>query len=172
MRTTQFLMLIIFLSYNTVFAQQNDTAPEATAEETKSSFRDIPYLKKAFIDPTPMNRKDGIPVGVLGTDGGDKAMILEWAKQIEANNDGKFDSFLIVHKGKLLFESYYLRGRIDLPHFQASATKAYTSMALGRAIQLGYLTMEDLDKPLISFLKELNPTKFIKGQKRLRCIKQ
>ncbi|WP_420600929.1 serine hydrolase domain-containing protein [Flagellimonas sp.] len=167
MRTTQFLMLIVILSYNTVFAQQNDTAPEATAEETKSSFRDIPYLKKAFIDPTPMNRKDGIPVGVLGTDGGDKAMILEWAKQIEANNDGKFDSFLIVHKGKLLFESYYLRGRIDLPHFQASATKAYTSMALGRAIQLGYLTMEDLDKPLISFLNELDPTKFIEGAERI-----
>ena len=50
MKTTQFLVLIIFLSYNTVFTQQNDTAPEATTEETKSSFRDIPYLKKAFID--------------------------------------------------------------------------------------------------------------------------
>lgn len=163
MKTTQFLVLIIFLSYNTVFTQKNDTAPEATAEETKSSFRDIPYLKKAFIDPTPMDRKDGIPVGKLGVDGGDKGLILNWAQQIEAKNDDKFDSFLIVHKGKLLFESYYLRGRIDLPHFQASATKAYTGLALGRAIQMGYLTMADLDKPLVSFLNELNPTKFVEG---------
>ncbi len=36
-------------------------------------------------------------------------------------------------------------------------------MALGRAIQLGYLTMADLDKPLISFLKELDPSKFVEG---------
>ena len=57
-------------------------------------------------------------------DGGDKDLILNWAQQIETKNDDKFDSFLIVHKGKLLFESYYLRGRIDLPHFQGLGNKS------------------------------------------------
>ncbi len=172
MRTTQFLMLIIFLSYNTVFAQQNGhRAPEATATEAELSFRDIPYLKEAFIDAAPTDRKDGIPIGELGIDGGNKTMILKLAQDIANNNDGKFDSFLIVHKDKLLFESYYLRGRIDLPHFQASATKAYTSMALGRAIQMGYLTMADLDKPLINFLKELDPTKFVEGAEKITLHK-
>ncbi|MFK5947391.1 MAG: serine hydrolase, partial [Methylococcales bacterium] len=57
--------------------------------------------------------------------------------------------------------------RINLPHPQASATKAYTSLALGRAIQLGYLTMADLDKPLVSFLKDLDPTKFVAGVEKI-----
>ncbi|KQC31591.1 hypothetical protein AAY42_03685 [Flagellimonas eckloniae] len=143
--------------------QSHSKAPVATAAEAELSFRDIPYLKKAFIDVTPADRKDGISVGELGVDGGNKVMVLELARDIADNNEDKFDSFHIVYRDKLLFESYYLRGRIDLPHFQASATKAYTSMALGRAIQLGYLTMADLDKPLISFLKELDSTKFVEG---------
>ena len=46
-----------------------------------------------------------------------------------------------------------------MPHGQASAVKAYTSLVLGRAIQMGYLSMEDLNKPLIRFLKDVNPKK-------------
>ncbi len=167
------LPLFLFLVVAThSFAQQTDNdAPKATADEAALSFRDIPYLKKAFIDVTPADRKDGIPIGELGIDDGNKTMVLELAQDIANNNEDKFDSFLIVHKDKLLFESYYLRGRIDLPHFQASATKAYTSMALGRAIQMGYLTMADLDKPLINFLKELDPTKFVEGAEKITLHK-
>jgi CubicO group peptidase (beta-lactamase class C family) len=151
--------------------ENNSLAPEATAAEAELSFRDIPYLEKAFIDTTPTDKKDGIPVGKLGINGGNKDMIFKLAQEIADSMDGKFDSLLIAHKGKLLFESYYLRGRINLPHFQASATKAYTSLALGRAIQLGYLTMADLDKPLISFLKDLDPTKFVEGVEKITLHK-
>ncbi|SNY99939.1 serine hydrolase domain-containing protein [Flagellimonas pacifica] len=162
MRTTQFLILIIFLSCNTVFAQQNGhRAPEATAAEVKGSFWDIPKLTKAYMEAAPIDKNDGIPVGELGVDGGDKEMILRLARHIAINLYGNYDSFLIAHKGKLLFESYYTRGRINLAHPQASATKTYTGLLLGRAIQLGYLTMADLDKPLGSFLKDLDPSKFI-----------
>ena len=142
-------------------------APEISAANANISFRDIPYLKKAFIDATPADRKDGIPVGALGVDGGNKAMILQVAQEIAANKYGNFDSLLIAHKGKLIFESYYLRGRINLPHPQASATKVYTGLALGRAIQLGYLTMADLDKPVVSFLKDLDPAKFVAGVEKI-----
>ncbi|MCO7224387.1 serine hydrolase [Pleionea sp. CnH1-48] len=142
-------------------------APEATAAEAKASFKDIPSLKEAFISPKPAAKKDGIAVGKLGVDGGNKRKIIELAKEIADNKHGRYDSLLIAHKGKLLFESYYLRGRVNLPHFQASSTKGYLSLAVGRAIQLGYLTMADLDKPLISFLKELDTSKLTKGAEKI-----
>ena len=142
-------------------------APKATAVEAQLPFGEIPYLEAAFMDPAPANRKDGIPVGELGEDGGNKALVLQLAQDLADNKYGNFDSFLILHKGKLLFEYYNLRGRSNLPHPQASATKSYTCLALGRAIQLGYLTMDDLDKPLVSFLKDLDPSKFVAGVEKI-----
>ncbi len=165
---TGLLLFILLILTTSSFSQQSDgLAPEATAIEATLSFWDIPVLKEAFINAAPTDRKDGILVGKLGIDGGDKAMILKLAQEIADNKYGIFDSFLIAHKGKLLFESYYTRGRINLPHPQVSATKAYTGLLLGRAIQLGYLTMEDLDKPLVSFLKDLDPTKFVEGVEKI-----
>ncbi len=166
------LLLIVLILTNAGFAQQsNSVAPKATTAETTLSFRDVPELKEAFIDAAPKDKKDNIVVGELGLDGGDKAMIVKLAQEIDDNKLDPNDSFLIAYKGKLLFESYYRKGRINLPHFQASATKAYTCLALGRAIQLGYLTMSDLDKPLISFLKDLDPTKFVEGAEKITLHK-
>lgn len=125
------------------------------------------YLEKAIIDSTPANRRDGLIVGELGVDGGNKDMIITLAQDIAEGKYDEFDSLLIAHKGKLIFESYYRAGNIDLRHFQASATKAYTGLALGRAIQLGYLTMADLDKPFVSFLKDLDSTKFAEGVEKI-----
>jgi CubicO group peptidase (beta-lactamase class C family) len=142
-------------------------APEATVAEAKLSFRDIPDLKKAFIDIAPADIKDGLVVAELDINGGNKNMIVKLAEELADNKHGDYDSLLIAHKGKLLFESYYKHGRINLPHFQNSATKGYASLLLGRAIQLGYLTMDDLDKPLVSFLKELDPTKFVEGVEKI-----
>ncbi len=163
-------MLLILT--NSSFAQQSDSpAPEATAAEAKISFWDLPYLKEAFIDTTPADRKDGLAVGELGVNGGNKDMIVKLAEEIADSMHGLYDSMLITHKSKLLFESYYRRGRVNLAGDQASAAKAYTSLALGRAIQLGYLTMADLDKPLVSFLKDLDPTKFVEGAEKITLHK-
>ncbi|AXT49704.1 class C beta-lactamase-related serine hydrolase [Aquimarina sp. BL5] len=165
---TRLMLLILSILSHSSFAQQsNKLAPEATAVEAKGSLRDIPILKKAYYDAAPRDRKDGIPVGKLDIDSGDKAMIVNLAREIAESKDSIFDSFLIAHRGKLLFESYYNRGRINLAHPQASATKTYTGLALGRAIQLGYLSMDDLDKPLVSFLKDLDPTKFVEGAEKI-----
>lgn len=142
------------------------------SEQLKTKpFREIPLLKQAYFEPSPTYEKDKLEVGKLGADGGNKDAILKLAKEIEQGKHGKYDSFLIAHKDKLLFESYYLRGRANLPHFQASATKAYTGLALGRAIQLGYLTMADLNKPLVSFLSEINRTKLAKGAEKITLHK-
>jgi len=172
-RSTKTAMLfIVSIAFNNVLIAQNEKkAPEATRDEVTLAFRDIPNLEEAFIDPTPENRKDGIPVGRLGIDSGDKEMILGLGEEIARGTHGNFDGLLIAHKGKLLFESYFKKGRIDLPHPQASATKAYTALALGRAIQLGYLQMEDLDRPLTSFLKELDPKRFVEGTEKITLHK-
>lgn len=147
------------------------TAPEASSAEAALTFWDIPTLDSGFIDTAPADRDDGLMVGALDIDGGDKDMIVALAKEISEGAHGNYDSLLIAHKDKLLFESYYLRGRINLPHGQASATKAYTSLALGRAIQLGYLSMADLDKPLISFFDDLDTTDFVDGADKITLHK-
>jgi CubicO group peptidase (beta-lactamase class C family) len=148
-------------------SDKNTNAPEATASEIKGSFWKMSILEKAFIDTKPAVRKDGLAVGELDVDDGNKEMIAKLAEELADNKHGKYTSLLITHKSKLLFESYYKRGRINLPHVQFSVTKSYISLAFSRAIQLGYLTMADLNKPLVSFLKELDPTKFVKGVEKI-----
>ena len=141
----------------------NGLAPEVTDLSPKSvswaQEAKLPDLDKAFISTAPADRKDGIPVGQLGN----KEAILVLAAEIAAGKHGEIDSLLLSHHGKLLFESYYRRGRINYPHYQMSITKSYTAMAIGRAIQLGYLTMADLDKPVVVFFKTLEPGKLVPG---------
>ena len=144
-------------------------APEVTdlnaADISFTKEAELPDLKHAFLSTTPKDRKDGIGVGELGIDGGDKKMILEYAKEIEAGDHDITDSLLIYQSGKLLFESYYRRGRANFPHYQMSITKSYTAMALGRAMQLGYIKLEDLDKPIVSFLKDIDQSNLVAGSK-------
>jgi hypothetical protein len=159
------IVIALFINFSS-FAENNHTA-EATAAETKMKFWDLPLLKEAFINTAPAERNDTIVVGKLGTDGGNKAMVLQLAQEFANNKHGDYDSLLITYKDKFLFESYFMRGRINLPHFQSSATKGYTSLLLSRAIQLGYITMADLDKPLVGFLKGLDHEKFVDGVKKI-----
>lgn len=44
-----------------------------------------------------------------------------------------------------------------------SITKSYTAMAIGRAMQLGYLSMADLNRPVLSFLHEVDRTNLADG---------
>ena len=113
-------------------------APEVTdlnaADVSYTAETKLPDLKHPFIDVTPTDRKDGIAVGELGVDGGDKAAVLQFAKEIAAGDHGEIDSFLLYHKDKLIFESYYRRGRVNFPHYQMSITKSYTAMVLGLSL--------------------------------------
>ncbi|TVZ14336.1 serine hydrolase [Maribacter sp. MAR_2009_72] len=135
------------------------------------SFWEIPHLNNAFISTAPEDRDDGIPVGELSVDSNKKKAILNVAQEIFDDRYGNYDALLISYKNKLVFESYYKKGRINLPHGQASAVKGYTSLVLGRAIQMGYLSMEDLDKPLVHFLKDVDPKKFTKGFEKITLHK-
>ncbi|MEI6234805.1 MAG: serine hydrolase [Planctomycetota bacterium] len=151
--------------------QSNGLAPEVTELNTKDNLYQLeaklPDIDKPYISVAPEDKKDGITVGKLGTDGGSVDAILKFADEIaHAPKDEKInnvDSLLIAYKGKLLFESYYRRGRANFPHYQMSITKSYTALALGRAIQLGLLKADDIDKSAISFLKKLDTAKLAPG---------
>ena len=165
------VMLLIFFCFLTnapkTFAKNKQHPAAASIDEAQISFWDLPYLKEPYIGTTPTDRKDGLAVDRLVDNGGDKAKIVQLVKEIADKKHGEYDSLLIARNDKLIFESYFLRGRVNLLHQQASATKSYTGLALGRAIQLGYLTMADLNKPVISFLKDLDPSKLVKGAEKI-----
>lgn len=148
-------------------ARESDgLAPEVTDINAVVGYggeKNIPYLEQAFIDASPEDMKDGIPVGELGVDGGDRDLILKFAEEIAGDLHDNVDSMLISYRGRLLFESYYRRGRANVPHFQMSITKSYTALALGRAIQLGHLTMDDLDRPVVDFLRKIDRSKLVPG---------
>jgi CubicO group peptidase (beta-lactamase class C family) len=155
------------------YREANNLSPEATALEAeikhwnmpaiKRNFWHIPLLGEAWVDTSPEDKNDGIAVGELGVDGGNKEMIMALVQEIADKQHNEVDSLLISKRGKLLFESYFSRGRINLSHPQSSTTKAYTVLALGRAIQLGYLSLADLDKPIVDFLEGLDSSKFVEG---------
>ena len=127
----------------------------------------IADLQTAFIDTSPIDLKDGIAVGELGTDAGQAPPIVAFANEIARGEHGEFDSLLLCQRGTLLFESYFRRGRINYPHYQMSITKSYTALAVGRAIQLGHLTMADLDRPIVSFFENLDSNVLTDGADRI-----
>jgi CubicO group peptidase (beta-lactamase class C family) len=162
MKLTKLLILTGAMSVSAVFAQeitQNDP-PEAAGFDVNNisySFqRAVPELSNAYIGISPAERKDGISVGNLAVNRDSRDAIIALSQKIFEGEHGNYDALLISHKNKLVFESYYRKGRVNMPHYQASATKAYISLAIGRAIQMGYLTMNDLHKPITHILKDLD----------------
>lgn len=163
-----FLIAGVLLFSFTSFAENSSkNAPEISEFDVNNlsySFEQtLPDLRNAYIDSSPVVKADGLEVGKLVINGDSKHSIIELARELEGGKHGEYDSVLISHKNKLVFESYYRKGRINLPHFQASVTKSYLSLAIGRAIQLGHLRMADLNKPIVHFLKDLETKKLADG---------
>ncbi|NDG71026.1 MAG: class C beta-lactamase-related serine hydrolase [Proteobacteria bacterium] len=162
------LLLIPSLSWA---EESNGLAPEVPTLNAKDNLyaleAKLPDLEKPYITGTPEDKKDGLVVGKLGVDGGDANAVMKFAEELAApakdEKEGNTDSLLICYKGKLIFESYYRRGRANFPHYQMSITKSYTALTVGRAMQLGLLKMEDLDKPVIGFFKNLDVSKLAPG---------
>ena len=131
-RTAIAALLTSLLSFSVIAAENNGLAPEVTdlnaADVSYSKEKLIKYLDKLYISTAPTKLDDGIPVGRLGSDGGDTEKILAFAREIaKGPEDTKHstDSLLISYRGKLIFESYFRRGRINYPHYQMSITKSH-----------------------------------------------
>jgi len=173
MNTTQKLKqlfaLSLMLGLHARAGESNGLAPEVTdlnaADISCALEKKIPDLKHPFVSVAPKDRKDGIAVGKL--DSNAKPLVRAFAKEIEEGLHGEVDSLLVAHRGKLVFESYYRRGRANYPHYQMSITKSYTAMAIGRAIELGHLNLSDLDRPVVDFLKEINQDNLVPGATKI-----
>lgn len=160
-----FLLLLLLGSYLLKSTQQQRSAPTFRLSELKEPFeyitieRVIDQLNIAFYTDEPQQRDDGVVVGKHPQ----TTALMTLAEEIAHGDHPAYDSVLIAHQDKLIFESYFAYGRIDLPHHQASATKSYTALVIGRAIQLGYMSMEDLHKPVLSFLTDIDPSNLTAG---------
>ena len=153
----------------------NGLGPEVVDLNAKDvsfeSEKRLPYLKKPFINSAPKDRQDQLEVGKLGAGGEDREKVLAYVRRLaeptESVKFGNTDSLLIAHQGSLILEAYFRRGRVNYPHYQMSITKSYTAYAIGRAIQLGHLTMEDLNRPAVSFLSDIDSSQLAEGAKEI-----
>ena len=122
----------------------------------------LPDLPEPYVSISPVDLGDGLSVGKLDQPGTQKAVAALVADD-KAGKYAELHSILLWKDGKLIFEYYNRKGRVDAPHYLMSITKTMTSVVLGRAIQLGLLTMADLDKPVVSFLPEIDRSKIQPG---------
>ncbi len=130
--------------------------------QTYTEQKKIPYLTEPYLSSSPEDLGDGLPVGTLNLPGAEKA-IEALRNDDNAGKYGNLDSILLWRDGRLIFEMYSRRGRVDGPHYAMSITKTLTSITLARAIQLDLLSMNDLDKPVISFMPEIDRSKIRPG---------
>jgi len=124
--------------------------------------KELADLAAPYVSVSPEDLGDGIEVGRLDAPGAKRA-IDALVKNDQAGQFANLDSLLLWKDGKLIFEMYNRRGRVNGPHYAMSVTKTMVSVTLARAIQLGLLSMKDLDKPVIEFLPEINRSKIKPG---------
>jgi len=161
------LVLGLTLTLGQTISASQVKAPEIDLANIQGDMRDVernlPNLDTAYYSLAPNKRNDGLEVGKINH----SPKLRELAKDIAHGAFGPYDSLLIAHQGKLVFESYFNKGRVNLPHYQASASKGYTAFAIGRAIQLGYLSMEDLHKPVLEFLHKVDKKNLTPGIEKI-----
>jgi CubicO group peptidase (beta-lactamase class C family) len=122
----------------------------------------LPDLPEAYVSTSPQDLDDGLQVGTLDLPGTKEAV----EALVADDKAGKYmnlHSLLLWKDGKLIFEMYNRRGRVDAPHYTMSVTKTLTSVTLARAIQVGLLSMKDLDKPVISFMPKIDRSRIKPG---------
>lgn len=123
----------------------------------------LPTQDSAWYSTRPEPLVEGWRQGELRN----SSAILQLTHEIAKGEHRPIDSLLITSRNRLVFEAYFAHGRANLPHFQASASKSYTAFAIGRAMELGYLSMEDLHKPIVDFFDEIDATKLVPGSDKI-----
>tara|TARA_Y100000588_G_scaffold105639_1_gene115484 strand:- start:660 stop:1829 length:1170 start_codon:yes stop_codon:yes gene_type:complete len=131
-------------------------------KQTFQEQKQLPDLPAPYVSASPEDIGDGLEVGRLDAPGAQEA-IQALIKNDQAGKFANLDSLLLWKDGKLIFEMYNRRGRVDGPHYAMSVTKTMVSVTLARAIQLGLLSMKDLDKPVIDFLPGIDRSKIKPG---------
>jgi CubicO group peptidase (beta-lactamase class C family) len=161
-----FPLIVVAIGCGAVILSANELPrlPKALdpKKQSYSEQKKLPDLPEAYFSTSPQDLGDGLKVGKLDLPGTKKA-VKALISEDRAGKYSNLDSILLWKDGKLLFEMYSRRGRVDAPHYAMSITKTLTSVTLARAIQVGLLKMEDLDKPVISFMPEIDKSKIQPG---------
>ncbi|MBN3791769.1 serine hydrolase domain-containing protein [Burkholderia sp. Ac-20353] len=97
------------------------------------------------VDPVP--NLDTLPVTI----GGETLTLDDYLRRTAT------DGFIVVHRGRVVYERYFDGLRPDQPHAWASMTKSVTGLVAARLIEAGAL---DADAPLSHALPELAGTPF------------
>lgn len=92
-------------------------------------------------------------------DGGKKIAISEWLKNTYT------DAFVVLHKGRIVYERYYNHGAADTPHMLFSVTKSFTGLLAAQLIQEHKL---DADSPVIKYVPELSDSAW--GDMKVRDV--
>lgn len=80
------------------------------------------------------------------------ATLLEAARGWIADNETFIDGFIVQHCGERIIEEYYRGFHAERPHDMQSATKTFTAMLVGIALDQGII--ESLDQPIIELLPD------------------
>lgn len=80
--------------------------------------------------------------------------VLDRAEQYARENNSA--AFMVWHKGKLQREAYFGEVTHETPLVTRSLSKPITALAVGRALQLGFL--DSLDQPVVDFITEWRDT--------------
>jgi hypothetical protein len=85
---------------------------------------------------------DGLPRATPESTGVKSAEILSFLKE-GTDLCITFNSFMLYHRDAVISEGYWKPYARDLPHMMHSATKSFTTVAVGMAIQEGYFSKTD-----------------------------
>lgn len=120
----------------------------------------------------PVARDDGWPTASVAEDQFiDRGALCRMADRLAASSEAKIHAVLVVHRGKLVFETYFkgddeVPGRIfgrrvenvtfdaDTLHDMKSVSKSVASLAVGVAIDRGLI--RSVNEPIFSFFPELS----------------
>ena len=98
----------------------------------------------------------------------DTALIYRFFNKL-SHEDHMVHSILLVRQNKLLIEEYFSGHKINTLHDLRSATKSILSLLMGIAIDKGII--DDIDDPIVKYLKEPFATKNFDERKDLITIR-
>ncbi len=119
-------------------------------------------LKYNYLIPEQV--EGGWPVASAEEVGLDSDLLEQFTQQALAEKYPNLHSLLIVKDGKLVYEEYFYGHDRNIPHHIYSNGKGITSLAIGMAIEQGYI--ESVDAPIVSFFSDYEALFDVPGKRQ------
>ena len=116
----------------------------------------------------PKQLEDGWKTNNLKSQNIDTTLIYRLFSQMN-NGKNKIHSVLLIKNNQLIIEEYFNGQSVDKPHDLRSTTKSIRAILMGIAIDKGFI--EDVDDPILKYLKKPIPNKNLDKRKGKITIK-